>query len=58
MPHFGLWTKPGAPFLCLEPWQGFAAPVDFDGEFRDRPGVLTLAPGEMRRFVMDITIKL
>jgi len=56
MPHFGLWTKPGAPFLCLEPWQGFAAPVDFDGEFAQRPGVVTLAPGESRRFVMDITI--
>ncbi|MCW2274335.1 aldose 1-epimerase family protein [Rhodoblastus acidophilus] len=57
MPHFGLWTKPGAPFLCLEPWQGFAAPLDFDGAFAQRPGVLTLAPGEQRRFVMDITLK-
>ena len=56
MPHFGLWTKPGAPFLCLEPWHGYAAPVGLDGEFCDRPGVATLAPGDQRRFVMDITI--
>lgn len=58
MPHFGLWTKPGgAPFLCLEPWQGFAAPAGFDGEFSERPGVVVLAPGEERRFVMDVTIR-
>ena len=58
MPHFGLWTKPGgAPFLCLEPWQGFAAPLGFDGEFSERPGVVVLAPGEERRFVMDVTIR-
>jgi galactose mutarotase-like enzyme len=47
LPHFALWTKPGAPFLCLEPWQGFAATKDFDGEFADRRGVVTLAPGEL-----------
>jgi galactose mutarotase-like enzyme len=56
LPHFALWTKPGAPFLCLEPWQGFAAPVGWDGEFSDRPGVVIVAPGEERRFVMDIAI--
>jgi galactose mutarotase-like enzyme len=58
MPHFGLWTRPGgAPFLCLEPWQGFAAPLGFDGEFAQRPGVVALAPGEERRFVMDISVR-
>jgi galactose mutarotase-like enzyme len=34
----GIWSKPGgAPFLCIEPWHGFASPVDFDGEFSDNP---------------------
>jgi len=23
----------GVPFLCIEPWHGFASPVEFDGEF-------------------------
>lgn len=23
-PNLGLWTKPGAPFLCIEPWHGYA----------------------------------
>ncbi len=31
-PHLGLWAKPGAPFVCIEPWLGYA---DYDGETRD-----------------------
>ena len=19
-PHLGIWAKPGAPFVCIEPW--------------------------------------
>lgn len=56
LPHFGLWSKPGAPFVCLEPWQGYAAPKDFDGEFSQRPGVVTLAPGAAKNFAMTIAI--
>jgi galactose mutarotase-like enzyme len=45
--ELGIWSKPdGAPFLCLEPWRGFASPVDFDGEFSDKPGVMKIAPGK------------
>jgi galactose mutarotase-like enzyme len=44
--ELGIWSKPGgAPFLCIEPWRGFASPVDFDGEFSDKPGVMQIAPG-------------
>lgn len=57
MPHFGLWTKPGAPYLCLEPWQGYAAPEGFDDDFAARPGNVALAPGERRDFAMTITLR-
>jgi len=44
--ELGVWSKPdGAPFLCIEPWRGFASPVDFDGEFADKPGLMHIAPG-------------
>ena len=34
-------VKPGgAPFLCIDPWRGFASPADFDGEFADKPGLI------------------
>lgn len=56
MPHLGIWTKPGAPFVCLEPWQGYADPTGFAGELADKPGGLALAPGASRRFSMAVTL--
>lgn len=32
MPHFALWRQPDSPFLCLEPWQGYAS---YFGEYAD-----------------------
>jgi galactose mutarotase-like enzyme len=46
----GLWTKPGAAFLCLEPWSGTAAPLSWDGEFMEKPGITILLPGDARSF--------
>ena len=56
MPLLGVWTKPGAPFLCIEPWQGLADPVGYEGDFRAKPYVVELAPGAERRFVMTLDI--
>ena len=41
----GLWTKPGAPYLCIEPWAGFNDPAGFTGAINEKPGIVTLAPG-------------
>ncbi|MDG4890894.1 aldose 1-epimerase family protein [Mesorhizobium sp. WSM4887] len=55
--ELGIWSKPGgAPFLCIEPWHGVASPVDFDGEFADKPGVMLIPPGAKRRLTYRITI--
>lgn len=55
-PILGLWQKPGAPFLCIEPWQGIADPADWDGDFRVKPGVVELAPNASRSFRMDVRV--
>ena len=52
----GIWQKPGARFLCIEPWAGIADPAGFDGDFTDKPGVMTLAPGAEQCFGMDVTL--
>ncbi len=52
MPHLGVWMKPGAPYLCIEPWQGYASPVDFSGSLMDKPGTVVLGVGESRTFTM------
>jgi galactose mutarotase-like enzyme len=41
-PYFGIWTKPGAPFVCLEPWCGLADNKNFSGEIRDKEGIIEL----------------
>lgn len=56
MPQLGIWSKPGAPFLCIEPWSGYASPVGFDGPLAEKPGMTILAPGEARVFSMSVTL--
>ena len=57
-PHLGIWTKPGAPFLCIEPWQGLAEREGGDGEISRRPGATILAPGQVKeyRLVVDLDV--
>ena len=43
--QLGVWMKPGADFLCIEPWYGFASPAGWDGAFADKPGLLHIPPG-------------
>ncbi len=55
-PMVAFWTKPGAPFLCLEPWHGCAAYDNESGRFQDKPHVLTLAPGEQKELSYRFTL--
>jgi galactose mutarotase-like enzyme len=55
-PRLGIWTKPGAHFVCVEPWHGIASPDGWDGDFREKPGVWMLAPGEAKRMAMSVTL--
>jgi len=41
-PQLGIWTKPGAPFICLEPWYGHSSPEAFDEDIRTKPGIILL----------------
>jgi galactose mutarotase-like enzyme len=55
-PYLGVWTKPGAPFICIEPWHGITDPQGFTGDFREKPGVFVLAAGEFLSTTMGITL--
>lgn len=52
----GIWTKPNAAFVCIEPWAGIADPEDYTGEFADKLGIMHLSPGDARSFRLDITL--
>jgi galactose mutarotase-like enzyme len=56
MPHLGIWTKPCAGFICIEPWQGFAAPMNFRGELSTKPGIVAVPAGSSAKFSLSITL--
>ena len=55
-PWLGLWQKPGAHYLCVEPWAGMADLVGFEGDVWEKQGVIRLLPGDDRRFRMDVSV--
>lgn len=48
-PLVGIWSpaKKGAPFICIEPWNGRCDHKDYDGKLKDRAYSNTLQPGEV-----------
>ena len=57
MPYLGVWTKPGAGFICIEPWQGIADSPGYSRDFRIKPGIVIIPPGAEKDFAMSITLK-
>lgn len=55
-PWLGLWQKPGAHYLCIEPWAGMADPLGFNGDVWRKPGIMRLGPGEEREFRMNVML--
>ena len=55
-PKLGIWTKPGAAYVCVEPWHGIADPEGYEGEFRAKPGVFEVAPGDTQHIRMSVTL--
>jgi galactose mutarotase-like enzyme len=56
LPNLALWTKPGAPFLCVEPWHGTAAEAGGSAELSQRPYTTLLSPGATARFAFTVEI--
>jgi len=44
-PDLGIWSKPAADFVCLEPWYGYDDTEASPGDLKKKPGIINLAPG-------------
>jgi galactose mutarotase-like enzyme len=55
-PYLGIWTKPGAPFVCIEPWHGVADPEGFQGDLTTKPGIFLVLPG--MEFITEMSLTL
>ncbi|MCO4291541.1 aldose 1-epimerase family protein [Solitalea sp. MAHUQ-68] len=45
-PFLGIWAKPNANFVCLEPWHGIADEVESTMEFKNKEGIRSLLQNE------------
>lgn len=55
-PYLLLWTKPDAPYICIEPWCGISDRDDTDGQFETKQGICHIKDGET--FVREHTIEI
>jgi len=54
LPNIALWSKPEAPFVCIEPWHGTAPEIGATAELVERPYGVLLAPGEAQTFGFSV----
>ena len=53
----GLWAKPKAPFVCIEPWLGYADVVDTNQKISDKEGIIKLESRKEFSATYSIQIK-
>ena len=45
-PYLAIWSKPNAPFICIEPWFNTADSVDSNGIFEEKEDLIELNPNQ------------
>jgi galactose mutarotase-like enzyme len=45
--YLGIWAKPNAPFVCIEPWLGIADHENTDGDFLKKDKLISLVESEV-----------
>ncbi|MDD6275951.1 MAG: aldose 1-epimerase family protein [Clostridia bacterium] len=56
-PYLGLWAKPGAPYVCIEPWYGINDNHEITPDFSMKRDIQKLAPGKEFVFVWSAEIE-
>ena len=46
-PSLGIWTKSQAPFICIEPWLGYADTIENNGNLEQKEGVQILGVNQI-----------
>ena len=55
-PYLGIWAKPGAPFVCIEPWIGHADTIESDQNLFHKEGNIILENAENFEALYSIVI--
>jgi galactose mutarotase-like enzyme len=55
-PFLGIWAKPNAPYVCIEPWLGIADSETTNQKIEDKEGILALDAGKIFKASYSIEI--
>jgi len=55
-PYLGIWTKIGAPYVCIEPWYGLPDEETHDGDITKKTGIIDLEAGGVFEWTHTISI--
>lgn len=56
-PNLGIWSKPGAPYVCIEPWWGCDDSPSSTGRLEEKEGIIKLPAFETFNAYYSIKIK-
>ena len=55
-PNLGIWTKIGAPFICIEPWFGYSDTIKSNGNLFEKEGIIILKTADTFQAKFSIEI--
>ena len=55
-PLLGIWAKPNAPYVCIEPWWGVNDNYDKKDDLSQKRGIMSLNANESKAFVWSVEI--
>lgn len=55
-PNLGIWTKVGAPFICIEPWFGYSDTTESNGNLFEKEGIIILKTNDTFQAKFSIEI--
>lgn len=50
-PYLGIWAKPGAPYVCIEPWWGVNDSTEKKDDFSQKDAICKAEPGTSQTFI-------
>lgn len=57
-PYLGIWAKPNAPYVCIEPWFGVNDSFEKKNDFSEKTGINALAPDDVFNFAWEAEFSL
>lgn len=54
--YLGIWAKPNAPFVCIEPWLGIADHKNTNGDYLKKDGLISIPKGDVFEASYEIKV--